>query len=195
MSLGKLIAKAAVKAAVKGSRKATRAGKRVDVDVPSGRAGAGRSDGPAFKGDASDFYKLSRRLKAEGGNVRKDALKELQQATKPLIAQTRAEALRTLPSRNGLAKRVAKTPQRVSVRTGISTAGVRVIVANNKRGGAAGADRGVVRHPTYGRRPWVAQRVPEGWFTGTMRRESPAVKKELERMIEDQLNRIARKPL
>lgn len=120
---------------------------------------------------ADDFLRLSKKLKAAGrGDLRKELNKSLKAPAKRIIPATRKVAKAKLPKRGGLAARVAKAPQRVQVRTGASTAGVRVVV-----GGRGGAPRtldqqGTVRHPVFGNEgKWVEQRVPSarGWFSDT----------------------------
>ena len=125
---------------------------------------------------ADDFYRLSKALKAAGRTeLRKELNAELRKAGKPLIDRTRAAARSDLPSRGGLAAQVAREPQRIQVRTGARTAGVRVVVGR-RRGGARGANRGVIRHPVFGNRDkWVNQRVEPGWFDKTLQRDAPDI--------------------
>lgn len=119
-------------------------------------------------GGADDFLRLSKALKEAGhtgkGGLRNELNAEMRKAVKPVIPLTRAEALRILPHRGGYAILVSKTPQRVQVRTGDRTAGVRVVVATSKSS-ARRANRGVIRHPTFGNREaFVDQKVTPGWF-------------------------------
>jgi hypothetical protein len=127
---------------------------------------------------AEDFLKLSKALKAAGRTgLRTELDKELRRAVRPLIPMTQAAARRQLPSAGGFAEQVAREPQRVQVRTGATTAGVRIIVGR-RRGGARAANRGVIRHPVFGNRDiWVSQRISEGtgWFDDTLEREAPRV--------------------
>lgn len=125
---------------------------------------------------AEDFYRLSKALKAAGEKeLRKELNAELRKAGKPLIARTRQAALEQLPSSGGLAAQVAKEPQRIQVRTGAQTAGVRVVVGR-RRGGARGANRGVIRHPVFGNTDrWVNQPVEPGWFDKTLERDAPGI--------------------
>lgn len=146
---------------------------------------------------ADQFLRLSKALKDAGRTeMRKELNAGLRKAAKPLIAKTRAEALRRLPQGGGLAGQVAKEPQRVQVRTGAKTAGVRVVVGN-KGGGARAANKGVIRHPVFGNRGvWVNQSVPAGWFDEPIKAEVPAIRRELEQVligIADQVVREARR--
>lgn len=141
--------------------------------------------------DASDFFKVSKRLKAAGGELRKEVLKEIRTAAKPLIEETRDAARSSLPSSGGLAESIARTPQRVQTRTGAKTAGVR-IVAGGKGGAARTTDQGFVRHPVYGRGPFVRQNVPGGWFADTLNDKAPEVRKDIADVLEDAVKRLAR---
>lgn len=139
---------------------------------------------------ADDFLALSKRLKAAGeGDLRKALNKGLREAAKPLIGKTRAAARQKLPRRGGLAALVAKEPQRVQVRTG-NSAGVRVVVGKS-RGAAQAADRGVVRHPVFGRDTFVEQKVDPGWFSETAQDEAPAIRDDVADVLEDFTRRVS----
>lgn len=125
---------------------------------------------------AEQFLALSKALKAAGEKeLRKELNAEMRKAGKPLIALTRAAALDQLPSSGGLAALVAKEPQRIQVRTGQATAGMRVVVGK-RRGGARAANRGVIRHPVFGNTDrWVNQKVEPGWFDRTLTEGAPEI--------------------
>lgn len=127
---------------------------------------------------AEDFLRLSKALKAAGRTgLRKELNTELRRAVRPLLPIAKAAAREQLPRAGGLADAVAREPMRVQVRTGATTAGVRIVVGR-RRGGARAANRGVIKHPVFGNRDrWVTQRVPAaaGWFDETLEREAPRV--------------------
>lgn len=139
---------------------------------------------------ADDMLHLSKALKNAGRTqLRKDLNKGLRQGAKPLIPLTRAAARATLPSSGGLAALVARTPQRVQVRTGAQP-GVRLVVGKN-RSGARGANRGVVRHPVFGNREvWAETPVPEGWFDDTVRDNIGKVRPALEQALHETAQRV-----
>lgn len=141
---------------------------------------------------ADQFLRLSKALKHAGRTqLRKDLNSGMRQAAKGLIPKTRAAALDgRLPDAGGLAQRVAKAPQRVSVKTGRDP-GVS-IVAGKRGSGARAADAGVVRHPVFGRKQYVNQSVQPGWFTDTLRRSAPDVLPALEQAISDVMDRVVR---
>lgn len=139
-----------------------------------------------------DFLKLSKALKSAGrGDLRKELNRALRDAAKPMIPKARASARARLPTRGGLADRVARAPQRVQVRTGRDP-GVR-IVAGNKGSGARSAEQGTVKHPVFGNKNvWVVQQVPAGWFSEPLLEEAAAVRRELVTALEDLAQRIVR---
>lgn len=141
---------------------------------------------------ADQFLALSKALKHAGRTeLRKELNKAMRDGAKPLIPKARAEALRRLPQRGGLAKQVSKEPARVQTRTGRDP-GVRVVVGR-KRGGARQANRGVVRHPVFGNREvWVDQKVPPGWFDEPMAASAPEIRKALEQGIEEMAQKVIR---
>lgn len=140
-----------------------------------------------------DFLRLSKALKAAGRTeLRKELNKAMRGAVKPLIPKTRARALATLPQRGGLAKSVARTPQRVQVRTGLQTAGVRLVVGRNGSG-ARGANQGSIRHPVFGDPDvWVDQSVPSGWFDDTVEGEFPQIRRAVEKAMKSIAEQVVR---
>jgi hypothetical protein len=142
---------------------------------------------------ADQFFDLSKALKAAGRtDLRRELNTGLRRAARPLVAKTRAEARQRLPKRGGLAERVAKAPQRVQVRTGARTAGVRIVVGKDKSG-AGGANRGTVRHPVFGNRDvWVMQEVAPGWFDDPLRDSAPAVRRDLEAAVQVVVDKVVR---
>lgn len=147
---------------------------------------------------AEDFLRLSKALKAAGRKqLRKDLNKGLRDAAKPLIAQTRASARDRLPKAGGLNDLVAKTPQRVQIRTG-ATAGVRIVVVQS-RSGARRANRGILRHPVFAdpNKPrdewtWVDQKVNSEWFDGPLREGAPLVIPRLTAAMQTVADRVVR---
>jgi hypothetical protein len=147
---------------------------------------------------ADQFLRLSKALKDAGRTeLRKELTKGMRVAAKPLVAKTRAAARTQLPQRGGLADQVAREPQRIQVRTGRDP-GVRVVVAR-RRGGARSTNVGVVRHPVFAdgsktrsKWTWTNQNVRPGWFDDTLRAESPAIRRDLERALETVADNIVR---
>lgn len=125
------------------------------------------------------------KLKRAGqSELRKEINKALKETAEDLRTTTRAVARRRLPQRGGFAERVAKAPQRVSV----TSKSVRIVVGK-KGSGARAADEGLIRHPVFGRRQFVSQRVIPGWFTDT----AESQKSEIVDAIGEAMENVARK--
>lgn len=134
---------------------------------------------------------------AEGKAIRKELYAGLQRATKPLRADMITHAAATMPKRGGLSKRVARS--KVSTRTtgGGRNVGVRITVKGPaKTGGgqvdARSIDRGRLRHPTFGHRPYVNQQVTPGAFSEPFDAAAPLVRKELVKAVDTVAKRLAR---
>lgn len=141
---------------------------------------------------ADDFLRLSKALKEAGrGELRKDLTKRIRKAVKPLTPETRAEALSRLPKSGGLAAQVAREPQRVQIRTGAKTAGVRLVVGKSK-GGARAANDGTIRHPVFGSGRFVSQSVTPGWFDDPANKAQPEIKRAVEDAIESVVDDIVK---
>jgi len=127
---------------------------------------------------AEEFGVLARHLKQAGsGGLRKELLAALNQSTKPLKQAAKASAASRLPHRGGLAARVARS--RLSTRT--RGLGIRIEAKGMDQ--LALIDRGIVRHPVYGRPPFVAQSITSLWFTAPMQAGAPLVREELVQAI------------
>lgn len=145
--------------------------------------------------DASDFVRASKALKAAGDReLRREFNKEVRRAVRPLTPLTRAAARETLPKSGGLAEIVARAPQRVQIRTGRETAGVRLVVVKRAGGAAWATNEGVVRHPVFGDRSrFVEQKVPGGWFDETLEKHAPTVARPaVAQAVENVLRNIVR---
>jgi len=142
---------------------------------------------------ANQFLKVSKALKAAGETgLRNELHKDVRKAAGPLVRKARQAAKSMLPQRGGLAKRVAGSRINTQVLTGRNRYGVRITVGRGRS--ARDTNRGTIRHPVFGNRDrWVTQKVPKGWFDDTMRREAPAIRKDVEKAIERSLNEIARR--
>lgn len=128
------------------------------------------------------FLALSKALKNAGHKELRAKLHTAMKApVREVIPATRAEARRTLPTRGGLAAKVAKAPQRVQVLTG-KDPGVKLVVGNNKSAARALNTGPTFRHPVFAtdtdRRnwSWVAQPVrTTDWFDRPAKAALPGV--------------------
>lgn len=116
-------------------------------------------------------------------DLRKEMYRGLRRAARPLIADARENARRTLPKQGGLNERVARSRFKVSVRGSGRNPGVRISATGvDARVDTQGRDR----HPVFGnRRVWVQQKVRPHWFEIPMRAGAPKVRRELDRVVVD----------
>jgi len=81
--------------------------------------------------------------------------RRVQSMVPPIETAVDEHARAILPKRGGLNEWVASAPIKASIRTGARSAGVRLRMGRNslkKRSDLDAIDKGMVRHPTYGRR-------------------------------------------
>jgi hypothetical protein len=141
---------------------------------------------------ANQLGDLARRLRAEGDagkGLKREMVKGITRATKPMRADAKAAAKSELPQSGGLNAVVAKASMRTKVSTGRNP-GVTIVA----RGTAVrSTDRGFVRHPVFGNREvWVTTRVTPGWFTEAMQKSAPKVRGEIVDAMQAVARRIAR---
>lgn len=139
------------------------------------------------------FAKTSRALKNYGSKqLRSEFTKGITAAVKPLKVATKASAVATLPSRGGLGRRVARTSLPHRRRATGQAAGVRIVAQPNAVKDPKRIDRGRIRHPVYGRGPWVLQDVTPGWFTKPLEAGAPVVRVQLVKVMNEVVGKIAR---
>ncbi len=118
---------------------------------------------------------LARRLKrAADGRVVDAAADGLQSVVGQLADAARDGASR-LPASGGLAKRVASTAVNGRVTRAGGSALLRMTAGRNAVRDPNAIDRGRVRRPTYGHRPYVIQQVRPGWFREAIAERAKAV--------------------
>lgn len=141
---------------------------------------------------AEELAQVTARLKAAGeGELRKELLRGLRNAAKPMVTAARESARDTLPHRGGLNEVVAGSRFAVRTRTSGRNPGVRVVALSSHN--LRLMDRGVVRHPVFGNRDvWRTTRVRPGWFSGRLEREAPEIRQQLVRVMDGVAERITR---
>lgn len=137
------------------------------------------------------LVRVSKALKDAPKELRGELTKGITRAVRPLKQSVRAEAKSSLPRRGGLGARVARTKLPHRRRATGRGAGLRVLAQPGAVADPRRIDRGRVRHPVFGRGPWVLQDVPEGWFTRPMRDGAPTVRRELLQVMDDIARKIA----
>jgi hypothetical protein len=142
---------------------------------------------------ADQLARVSRALRdANAKDLKQELRRGLGQATKPLRIAAKANAAAVLPRRGGLGARVARTRMTTRIRTGGNPL-VQIKAAANAVNDPLRIDRGRIRHPVWGRGPWVLQDVPKGWFTKPMQKGAPVVRPELIHAMDDVARKVARR--
>ncbi len=118
---------------------------------------------------AEDFTRFAAKLKSADRKVRNASRKALREAAKPLAAEIVPEGVEDYPA--GLAAHVVATGGKAIVSQ--TSTGVRVILGKRKGPQIGRMNAGNLRHPTYGRKPWVAQDIPADTFTAALEKRLP----------------------
>lgn len=139
---------------------------------------------------AEQLADLGKRLKdADATELRQDLRRNLRNAVKPAKPFVQESLRQGLPQRGGLAALMGKASVGARVRTEGSQVGVRVIVQKGKSVLSA-LDRGVLRHPVFGRGKWVTQQVEPGLISKPMDRMKPLVRRSVLEAMEKTSRRI-----
>jgi len=134
---------------------------------------------------------VTRALKQFGDKgLSREVYRGLNRATIPLREDARRSAASRLPQRGGLAQRVAKSKMTTRRRAGRNP-GISIQAKGMTQ--LRSMDRGSVRHPVFGRGPWVTQRITPGWFTEPMEAGAPEVRRELLRVLDEAARELARR--
>lgn len=144
----------------------------------------------------SNFAEVAARLKAADEALIPLARRNIRAAVVPLPPKIQDSARQTLPKSGGLADLVASSKFTTTTSFIPKTAGVQLrmkavnqaTVDKRARAKSAGKryptspshdlvaiDQGRLRHPTYGRDPWVTQPVPRGFFSRPVVESMPEI--------------------
>jgi hypothetical protein len=133
---------------------------------------------------AEKLARVGAAVKAAGDkDLRRELLRAAQRCGRPMKDAARKGALERLPKSGGLAERVATSKFSVRTRTTGRGAGVRIVGTSGYD--LDGIDQGVVRHPTYGHKPWKDQPVRPGWFTDAETDAAPKFRDEFDQAVND----------
>ena len=117
---------------------------------------------------------VARDLKAAGDrDLRRELLRAIQKAAKPLKTGAKEAALEELPASGGLAELVANSKWSTNTRLGARSPSIRIVGRGregvvSKELDLASLDRGRLRHLTFGHHPWTNQAVKVHWFSDRM---------------------------
>jgi len=145
---------------------------------------------------ADELGRIAKHLKTEGNTeLKRELMRALQRAGKPLKAKAKEAAREGLPHTGGLNELVANSAKvSVRTRTSASNPGIR-LVASLKGHDLRAMDRGKLRRPVFGHMDrWVTQDITPGWWSNGMSSHEviAPVRREVMEALEDVARRIAR---
>lgn len=145
---------------------------------------------------AEDLVRLAKAAKATGdGQLRKDMLRGIRNAAKPVADGIREQYADEMPKRGGAADWYGGMKISPRTRTTGKSAGVRLQGPRRGRGADAGRvnDSGVIRHPVHGNRDvWADTPVRAGVAGRGADRAAPRARDDMEEVLRDTAARIAR---
>lgn len=140
---------------------------------------------------AENLGVLARRLKEVGDKeLKKELLRGIRLGTKGTHAKIRESALGNLPARGGLAAIIARSKISTKTRTSGRLTGIKI--TSTSKHAVDEINRGVLRHPVYGRAKWVTQSVPAGWFTDPIEADAPEIRDAIQRVMQDVAAKLER---
>jgi hypothetical protein len=133
-----------------------------------------------------DFQVAAAKLRNAGRDLPAETRQAVDKSARPLPLAAKRSAVLNLPRRGGLNLLVARSRFTIR-RTSPTTVEVRARGIEQLEN----TNEGRVNHLTFGRRPWITQRIPRArdWFFKPMRKAKRDVKDELE----DAMHRVAKK--
>lgn len=145
--------------------------------------------------DGRQLVAVARALReAKDKGLNKAMRQAVNAAVAPAQDAVRAGARSDLPSRGGLADRVASSKFRTQRQTGRNP-GFTMIMRLPKKGGAVdlrAMNRGRIRHPVFGNRgTWVTQTVKAGWFEDALIPVKAKVAEDLVEAVRDMARQLA----
>lgn len=141
---------------------------------------------------ADQLVALAAAAKAVDSQLRKDLLKGIRLAAKPVTEDLKESARENLPAEGGLNEFTASARFAVRTRATGKQAGVR-IAATNKGHDIEATNKGAFRHPVYGnRKNWVLQRIAGGWWDKGAEKSEDRVRREVLEVMDGIAKRIDR---
>lgn len=139
-----------------------------------------------------DLRRLASAYRGGERHIRTGIRKGLQKAAKPLAEDVRDGAAGDLPSRGGLAARIAGARAAVSFTASARATAVSIRLGTREKYDLKAMDSGTLRHPTYGRPPWVAQAITAGAFTRPFEAGAGDVRDAVTKAVGEALDQIAK---
>lgn len=142
------------------------------------------------------LVRLAANLKKADPELRKQLLRQIREAGKPVAQDMKAGLRATFPNKGGFASRAARVPIGIRTRATGKSAGVR-LQASGKKGTVTTRtlmsmdESGAFRHPLFGnKKVWIPQTYSpaEGWFTEPAEDAKP----EVQAKVLDAMQTVAR---
>jgi hypothetical protein len=116
--------------------------------------------------------------------LRKEMLRGLREAGKPMVRAAEDAARAKLPQAGGLNEWVAGSKFAIRSKTSGRSAGIRVVAT--KRGhDLVGMNEGVVRHPVFGGPGWSVTRIRPGWWQDAIEGHADDARERLGEVLDD----------
>ena len=131
---------------------------------------------------SEDFLRLAAKLDEGDRKLNNGIRRRLREVAKPLGSEVRDTLAESMPRRGGLSAMIGRSKVSVSPRVEI-----RVRSAGHD---LEAMDAGMLRHPTFGHKPWVGQSVPSGSAAKALEAGAPKVRDALMREVETLLDEI-----
>lgn len=131
---------------------------------------------------ADQFRDVARQIRGANRELRKELARAMTKATKPLKVAVKRSARTRLPRQGGLGRRVARAKMATKTKVAGPTANVSIVAVHKYDLDAI--DRGRVKHPTYGHKPWVIQLVRPGYWTEPLVQGGPQVRQEIVKAVD-----------
>lgn len=140
----------------------------------------------SFKGGSAMLNALGERFERAGGRVLEEAVqKALKESLELVEAEIKETAMRILPKKGGLNRWVAEVPifeRSKQMRDHYFGAWV---ISHKEGHSLVDVDRGRIGHPIFSdernKSEWVYQTIPAGYFSKTIKKNLPFIKKAIER--------------
>lgn len=140
--------------------------------------------------DGGDFVRLAASLRGAQRPVQRAVERAFDDVAKPLLRRMRAGGTEVVGSRGGLAAAVGRAFMTARVTGRGDRTRVELQLRTVEGYDLQMLDDGDVRHPVYGRGPWVTQRIRPGGFTDALDDSGGVVLAALRRRVGGALDEI-----
>lgn len=133
---------------------------------------------------AEDYARFAAALKGADKAVARAIRKRIREESVPIGEHVVREGSADMPSRGGLSERLAAGRPTVSILAKGASIGLR------RGGNYATLNRGILRHPVWGTKKWVAQPVPAETYTAAFEDLPPESRERLSEIITDAMKEL-----